>query len=119
MPTSPAVTPICILSPRWTCAATRVGGRQKRAKPCHHRTNARAIDPPLRVGRGNLVIPRIQPIPLAEARLLPPIAPSKIVCIGRNYKAHAEELGHDLPPEPLIFLKPPSAVIAPGAEIRR
>ena len=79
----------------------------------------RAIDPPLRVGRGNLVIPRIQPIPLAEAQLLPPVAPSKIVCIGRNYKAHAEELGHDLPPEPLIFLKPPSSIIAHSAEIRR
>lgn len=46
---------------------------------------------------------------------LPP--PSKIVCIGRNYRAHAAEFGHDVPPEPLFFLKPPSAVIGPGEPI--
>lgn len=46
-----------------------------------------------------------------------PVAPSKIVCIGRNYLAHAQELGNELPPEPLIFLKPPSALLAPEAPI--
>ncbi len=46
-----------------------------------------------------------------------PVAPSKIVCIGRNYLAHARELGNELPPEPLIFLKPPSALLAPGDAI--
>ncbi len=46
-----------------------------------------------------------------------PVNPTKIVCIGRNYLAHARELGNDLPPEPLIFLKPPSALLAPGAPI--
>ena len=44
-------------------------------------------------------------------------APSKIVCIGRNYAAHARELGNEVPPYPLIFLKPPSAVIADGEPI--
>jgi 2-keto-4-pentenoate hydratase/2-oxohepta-3-ene-1,7-dioic acid hydratase in catechol pathway len=57
------------------------------------------------------------PVSAAEARLLAPVVPSKIVCVGRNYAAHAAELGHDVPPRPLIFLKPPSAVIGPGDAI--
>jgi 2-keto-4-pentenoate hydratase/2-oxohepta-3-ene-1,7-dioic acid hydratase in catechol pathway len=44
--------------------------------------------------------------------------PSKIVCVGRNYAAHAAELGNDVPKEPLIFLKPPSSLIASGESIR-
>lgn len=44
--------------------------------------------------------------------------PSKIVCIGRNYRAHAAEMGNDVPTEPLIFLKPPSSLIADGDAIR-
>jgi 2-keto-4-pentenoate hydratase/2-oxohepta-3-ene-1,7-dioic acid hydratase in catechol pathway len=44
--------------------------------------------------------------------------PSKLVCIGRNYRAHAAELGNDVPTEPLIFLKPPSSLIADGDPIR-
>ncbi len=48
---------------------------------------------------------------------LPLPTPSKIVCVGRNYRAHAAELGNDVPAEPLIFLKPPSALLAPGAAI--
>ena len=51
-------------------------------------------------------------------KLLPPITPSKIVCVGLNYKDHAREMGKALPEEPLIFLKPASAVIGPGASIR-
>jgi 2-keto-4-pentenoate hydratase/2-oxohepta-3-ene-1,7-dioic acid hydratase in catechol pathway len=50
-------------------------------------------------------------------RLLAPLAPSKIVAIGRNYKDHAAELGNPLPAEPMIFLKPPSAVIGPDESI--
>jgi 2-keto-4-pentenoate hydratase/2-oxohepta-3-ene-1,7-dioic acid hydratase in catechol pathway len=53
------------------------------------------------------------------ARLLPPVVPSKIVAIGLNYKDHAAERGKPLPAEPLLFLKPPSAVIGPGDTIRR
>lgn len=52
-----------------------------------------------------------------QVRLLAPVEPSKIVCVGRNYAAHAAELGNELPKEPLIFLKPPSAIIAPGEPI--
>jgi 2-keto-4-pentenoate hydratase/2-oxohepta-3-ene-1,7-dioic acid hydratase in catechol pathway len=43
--------------------------------------------------------------------------PGKIVCVGRNYREHAKELGNDVPAAPLLFLKPPSAVIAAGAAI--
>jgi 2-keto-4-pentenoate hydratase/2-oxohepta-3-ene-1,7-dioic acid hydratase in catechol pathway len=52
------------------------------------------------------------------ATLLPPVMPSKIVCVGLNYKDHAGEVGKALPPEPLIFIKPTSAVIGPGDTIR-
>jgi 2-keto-4-pentenoate hydratase/2-oxohepta-3-ene-1,7-dioic acid hydratase in catechol pathway len=50
----------------------------------------------------------------AEHKLLCPVAPSKIVCVGRNYAAHAREVGGDVPTEPLLFLKPPSALVGPG-----
>jgi 2-keto-4-pentenoate hydratase/2-oxohepta-3-ene-1,7-dioic acid hydratase in catechol pathway len=49
---------------------------------------------------------------------MPSLAPSKIVCVGRNYAAHARELGNDVPREPLIFLKPPSSLIGTGEPIR-
>jgi len=62
---------------------------------------------------------RIEPIFLDEATLLPAVRPSKIVCVGRNYREHAAELGHDVPKEPLIFLKATSAVLAPGGTVRR
>jgi 2-keto-4-pentenoate hydratase/2-oxohepta-3-ene-1,7-dioic acid hydratase in catechol pathway len=52
-----------------------------------------------------------------DARLLCPVEPSKIVCVGRNYAAHARELGNDVPKEPLLFLKPPSSLIAHGEMI--
>jgi len=58
-------------------------------------------------------------IPLADADLLAPVMPSKIVAVGRNYAEHAKELGNEAPSEPIIFLKPPSAVIAPNATIIR
>jgi len=56
-------------------------------------------------------------IALTDARLLPPILPSKIVCVGRNYAEHASELGNKVPTEPLLFLKPPSSLIANGETI--
>jgi 2-keto-4-pentenoate hydratase/2-oxohepta-3-ene-1,7-dioic acid hydratase in catechol pathway len=45
------------------------------------------------------------------------IRPGKIVCVGRNYREHAKELGNEVPKEPLIFLKPPSSVVWEGAPI--
>ena len=51
---------------------------------------------------------------LADVRLLAPVIPrSKVVCVGRNYAAHAEELGNEVPAEPMIFLKPNTSVIGP------
>lgn len=56
--------------------------------------------------------------PLSEMNLLAPVVPSKIVCVGRNYKDHAAELGNDVPKEPLLFLKAPSALLEPGGVVR-
>ncbi len=61
----------------------------------------------------------ITPTPLNEAELLAPAKPSKIVCVGRNYRDHAAELGNEVPKEPLLFLKPPSALIGSGGTIVR
>jgi 2-keto-4-pentenoate hydratase/2-oxohepta-3-ene-1,7-dioic acid hydratase in catechol pathway len=59
-------------------------------------------------------------VPLDDVRLLAPVIPrSKVVAIGRNYADHAAELGHELPPEPLVFLKPNTSVIGPGDPIVR
>ena len=58
------------------------------------------------------------PIPMGEVKLLAPVEPSKIVGIGRNYSDHARELGNAVPEEPLIFLKPSTAVIGPLDEIQ-
>ncbi len=57
--------------------------------------------------------------PLADVRLLAPVLPSKIVAIGRNYEEHARETGSQPPVEPLMFLKPSTAVIGPGDAIAR
>ena len=62
---------------------------------------------------------RIDRVPFAEAALLAPVEPSKIVCVGRNYREHAAELGHDVPSEPLIFLKATSSLLAPDGTILR
>jgi 2-keto-4-pentenoate hydratase/2-oxohepta-3-ene-1,7-dioic acid hydratase in catechol pathway len=56
-------------------------------------------------------------IPISRVVLLAPVAPTKIIGIGRNYKAHSRELGNPVPREPLLFLKPSSAVIGPNALI--
>ncbi len=56
-------------------------------------------------------------IPVNEAKLLAPVAPSKVVCVGRNYVEHAAELGNKMPDEPLLFLKAPSAIIGNGDHI--
>lgn len=56
-------------------------------------------------------------IPINKVELLPPVNPSKVICIGRNYFEHAKEQGFEPPEIPLIFLKPPSAILNPGGEI--
>jgi 2-keto-4-pentenoate hydratase/2-oxohepta-3-ene-1,7-dioic acid hydratase in catechol pathway len=57
-------------------------------------------------------------LPLSEVKLFAPVTPSKIVCVGRNYREHAAELGNKMPDEPLLFLKAPSALIASGDHIQ-
>jgi 2-keto-4-pentenoate hydratase/2-oxohepta-3-ene-1,7-dioic acid hydratase in catechol pathway len=56
---------------------------------------------------------------LREVELAPPLCPSKILCVGRNYRAHAEEMGNEVPAEPLLFFKPPSALVASGQPVVR
>jgi len=53
-------------------------------------------------------------INVSAVKLLAPVTPSKIVCVGRNYREHAAEMGNKMPDEPLLFLKAPSAVIGNG-----
>lgn len=55
---------------------------------------------------------------LADVRLMSPILPSKVVCVGRNYAAHAAEHGAEVPAEPLLFLKPSTSIIGPDDAIR-
>ncbi len=75
------------------------------------------MPPPEEDLRVRLAAAVFQPRPLSALKLLPPVAPSKIVCIGRNYADHAAELGNELPKEPLLFLKAPSSLIGPGDPI--
>ena len=58
------------------------------------------------------------PAPLSALDLLAPVTPSKIVCVGRNYREHAAELGNEVPREPLLFLKPPSSLLAPNGIVK-
>src|SRR5512147_447883 len=63
-------------------------------------------------------LPEGKSVPLADVTLLAPVEPSKVVCVGRNYRAHAKELGNDVPAVPLLFLKPSTAVVGPQEAIR-
>jgi 2-keto-4-pentenoate hydratase/2-oxohepta-3-ene-1,7-dioic acid hydratase in catechol pathway len=78
---------------------------------------ARRIPPPVEEHACIFRESEMQPIPLSEARLLPPVNPSKIVCVGRNYREHAKELGNEVPADILIFLKPPSSLLPPEGKI--
>ncbi|WP_334110991.1 fumarylacetoacetate hydrolase family protein [Thermodesulfitimonas autotrophica] len=71
---------------------------------------------PLRGGFGGR--PEPEGYPLAALKVLAPCRPSKIVCVGLNYRDHARELGYPFPEEPVLFLKPPTAVIGPEEAIR-
>src|SRR6476659_11036969 len=63
-------------------------------------------------------VPTGEEIDLADVLLLAPVLPSKLVCVGKNYEAHAAEFGGEVPEEPLLFLKPSTAVIGPNDPIR-
>jgi 2-keto-4-pentenoate hydratase/2-oxohepta-3-ene-1,7-dioic acid hydratase in catechol pathway len=62
-------------------------------------------------------VPTGEEVPLDDVRLLAPVLPSKVVCLGKNYAAHAAEFDSAVPEEPLLFLKPSTAVIGPGDTI--
>ena len=62
-------------------------------------------------------VPSGEDVPLDDVRLLAPILPSKVVCVGKNYAAHASEFGGEVPEEPLVFLKPSTSVSGPGDPI--
>jgi 2-keto-4-pentenoate hydratase/2-oxohepta-3-ene-1,7-dioic acid hydratase in catechol pathway len=63
-------------------------------------------------------IPTGEEVPFDDVRLLAPVLPSKLVCVGKNYAAHAAEFGLEVPEEPLLFLKPSTAVIGPHEPIQ-
>ena len=69
-------------------------------------------------GRATALGLGFEPLALSTARLLPAVSPSKIVCVGRNYRDHVKEMGSELPSEPLLFFKPVSALLAPEGIVR-
>ena len=74
----------------------------------------------VRVLRGTFFedpVPTGDEVPADDVRLLAPVLPSKVVCVGRNYADHAAEMGGEVPAEPLLFLKPSTSVIGPGDPI--
>ncbi|MDJ0960348.1 MAG: fumarylacetoacetate hydrolase family protein [Acidimicrobiia bacterium] len=81
-----------------------------------------AVEPEgIRIHRGTPLVawePTETVVPWDRARLLAPVIPTKVVAVGRNYVEHAEEFGHEVPEQPLIFLKPPTSVIGPLQAIR-
>jgi 2-keto-4-pentenoate hydratase/2-oxohepta-3-ene-1,7-dioic acid hydratase in catechol pathway len=86
----------------------------------HHRFGFVDGDLVLPLAEGETIAPNAKTdegVPLSEVKLLVPVAPSKIVCVGRNYREHAAELGNKMPDEPLLFLKAPSSLIANGDSI--
>lgn len=78
----------------------------------------RVIAPPPEDRSVSRVLENFPAKPLSSLALLAPVTPSKIVCVGRNYRDHAAELGNEAPKEPLLFLKPPSSLLPPGGTIR-
>jgi 2-keto-4-pentenoate hydratase/2-oxohepta-3-ene-1,7-dioic acid hydratase in catechol pathway len=81
--------------------------------------NYGAVEPEgIRLHRGSPFVawePTEVVLPITQAQLLAPVLPTKVVAVGRNYVEHAAEFGHDVPDEPLIFLKPSTSVIGAGA----
>jgi len=77
----------------------------------------RLLSPPPEDNICALSSKQIKAVAIQDVKLLAPVLPSKIVCVGRNYRDHSRELGNEVPTEILIFLKPPSAVTGPGDPI--
>ncbi|MGD0738623.1 MAG: fumarylacetoacetate hydrolase family protein [Terracidiphilus sp.] len=68
-------------------------------------------------GNASPISTNFEAIPLSAANLLAPVTPSKIICVGRNYREHVVELGNQIPVEPLLFFKPPSSLQRPGGAV--
>ena len=68
-------------------------------------------------GSASPISSNFEAIPLSAANLLAPVTPSKIICVGRNYREHVVELGNEIPAEPLLFFKPPSSLSRPGGAV--
>ena len=84
-------------------------------------TGAPEEDLAFRLEHGRATAPGLgfSPMPLSSAQLLPPVTPSKIICVGKNYRAHVREMGGgEMPAEPLIFFKPPSSLLAPEGVVK-
>jgi 2-keto-4-pentenoate hydratase/2-oxohepta-3-ene-1,7-dioic acid hydratase in catechol pathway len=64
-------------------------------------------------------LPPFEARKMSEFTLLAPVTPTKIICVGRNYRDHAKELGNEVPAEPLLFFKPLSSLLGPGGVIRK
>jgi 2-keto-4-pentenoate hydratase/2-oxohepta-3-ene-1,7-dioic acid hydratase in catechol pathway len=77
----------------------------------------RLLTPPPEDRSCTLSSEKFNSIAVEDVKLLASVLPSKIICVGRNYRDHARELGNEIPSEILIFMKPPSAVIGPGDSI--
>lgn len=91
--------------------------------PEHHQARYAIIEDSALLPFDSRFFPEIQDkgdvlgLDLDQVRLLSPVEPSKIVCVGRNYREHAAELGNKMPDEPLLFLKAPSAIIGMNDQI--
>jgi 2-keto-4-pentenoate hydratase/2-oxohepta-3-ene-1,7-dioic acid hydratase in catechol pathway len=104
---------------RFTYKGSARYGLVESSKGVEHITHLLAT-PPEQVGKLKSVpAEQIEALPFLEAALLAPVQPSKIVCVGRNYRGHAAEMGSEVPKEPLLFFKPPSSLLDPGHDIRR
>src|ERR1700722_9225998 len=104
---------------RFTYKGSARYGLVESSKGVEHITHILAT-PPEQVGKLKSVpTEQIEPLPFLEAALLAPVQPSKIVCVGRNYRGHAAEMGNEVPKEPFLFFKPPSSLLEPGHDIRR
>ena len=95
-----------------------VRAEQERGKVCWAVVDGETVRHLQRSPFDGEVLPQEPLGELREMKLLPPTRPTKIVCVGRNYRAHAAEHGAEVPTEPLLFLKPPSSVIGHRENIR-
>src|SRR4051794_7447990 len=87
------------------------------ASQAGHDYIVRLLPPPEEDHEAGVSLRDLTARPVDQVQLLAPVAPSKIICVGRNYREHAKELGNEVPTQILIFSKPPSALLAPGEAI--